>query len=148
MRISLLFSSAAVVASLAACASSPVSVSSAEAPSSAPTTRTATVAEFIGRWDISLFYAEGQAPSRTEMVIESVVDGAMTGTFYGSPFETARARKYGPTLAFTATTKDGTGPYIHSGRLDGDIIEGQTLSVGRAFLMTWRARRVVKPQKQ
>jgi hypothetical protein len=44
------------------------------------------------------------------------------------------------TWVMAARTGDQSGAYWHSGRLQPDgSIEGQTLSEGRNFLMTWRA---------
>ena len=100
----------------------------------------ASTADFIGTWKVSLFYSEGQPPSQTTMIIDKVDDGVVSGSFYGSPFGDARARQFQQTLAFTATTEDNSGLYIHSGRLKDNVIYGQTLSVGRSFLMTWKAR--------
>ena len=97
--------------------------------------------DIIGRWDVSLYYSDEAAPSKTEMIITGEESGSLTGSFYGSAFSEGRATIYNGTIIFTAITSDGTGPYIHSGRLRNGTFHGQTLSQGRDFLMTWTAER-------
>jgi hypothetical protein len=94
----------------------------------------------IGTWDVSLKYDPNAAPSKTEMVITQTDNGALVGTFYGTPMEVGRVTSVGTSWVIGARTADLSGAYWHSGRLalDGSI-EGQTLSEGRNFLMTWRA---------
>lgn len=58
-----------------------------------------------------------------------------------SPFFIGKARVEGDELIFFAATEDGSGADLHSGLLHPDgVIRGQTLSVGRDFLMGWGAR--------
>lgn len=74
------------------------------------------------------------------MLIVKVDDGALTGTFYGTAFEEGRIASSSTSLVIAARTGDQSGAYWHSGRLQADgSIEGQTISEGRDFLMTWRA---------
>lgn len=99
-------------------------------------------ADLAGRWDVALYFSADAPPSATVMVIEPGEDGALSGSFYGSAFEVGRAAERGGVVAFSARTSDGSGPYLHSGRLGDDgAIEGQTFAVGRDFLMLWRAER-------
>ena len=100
------------------------------------------VASIEGSWDVALYFNADAPPSSTQMVINATNDGVLTGSFYGSPFaDVSRITARGDVIAFSAVTSDASGSYYHSGRLDGDIIEGQTLSEGRGFLMTWTANR-------
>lgn len=95
-----------------------------------------------GTWDVSLFFSAEAPPSSTVMVLEPQADGRLAGSFYGSPFEMGRIAERYDAIAFIATTSDSSGQYITTGRLtEGGGIEGQTLSVGRDFLMLWRAER-------
>ncbi|HIG24104.1 MAG TPA: hypothetical protein EYG02_01360 [Henriciella marina] len=109
-----------------------------------------SVERLTGSWDVSLYYSPDAPPSSTEMVIDGTgQDGQLSGSFYGSGFAPdSRATERDGATAFIAVTRDGTGEYIHSGRLGADdMIEGQTLSRGRGFLMTWTARRTAeKPE--
>ena len=75
------------------------------------------------------------------MEITEISDGAMTGAFYGSPFEVAQAVVHDGEVVFSAITSDGTGPYAHAGRYFGQTIIGQKLSTGRGFVMAWEATR-------
>jgi hypothetical protein len=102
----------------------------------------ATPAQVAGTWDVSLFFSADAPPSSTVMVLSPQPDGTLDGSFYSSPFEEGRVAQRDGDTAFIATTRDGSGIYITSGRLVGpDVIEGQTLSTGRDFLMLWRAER-------
>lgn len=95
----------------------------------------------VGRWDVSLHYSPDKPPSKTEMVVATMANGKLEGSFYGSPFSDSGYTVHRGTLLFTAVTADGTGPYLHSGRQVGECLEGQTLSTGREFLMAWTACR-------
>lgn len=99
-------------------------------------------ADAAGTWDVSLFLSADAPPSATVMVLDPQADGTLQGSFYGSPFELARISERRGAVAFIATTQDDSGDYITTGRLTPDgRIEGQTLSVGRDFLMLWSAER-------
>lgn len=99
-----------------------------------------TSADLIGTWDVSLRFDPNAPPSKTEMRIIGVDGGTLTGTFYGSALEEGRITSLSATWVIGARTGDQSGAYWHSGRLQSDgSIEGQTLSEGRDFLMTWRA---------
>ena len=98
------------------------------------------IEDLIGTWSVDLYFSPDQPPSQTEMVISSIDDGVLTGTFYGTVFDDARATVFENEVLFTMTTKDGSGPYVHSGRLSGTTIEGQTFAIGREFLMPWKAQ--------
>ncbi len=113
-----------------------------------PMTQTARALEpgsLVGQWDVTMYYSETDPPSSTELVITEAADGKLAGSFYQSDFMVANYSVRNGVLAFGATTTDGQAPYAHSGRLkrEGgeDVIEGQTLSSGRNFLMMWTARR-------
>lgn len=99
-------------------------------------------ADLTGTWGVALYFSTDAPPSTTEMVLEPRDGGVLGGSFYGSPFTRARFAEREGVIAFTATTEDGSGPYIHSGRLNEEgRIEGQTLSLGRDFFMLWTAER-------
>ena len=99
--------------------------------------------DLIGSWDVSLFYSRDKPPSKTEMVVEKIKDGALVGTFYGTPFDAGRVTYRQGKVIFTVITSDGSGQYVTSGRLDATgLIDGQTLSVGRDFLMAWQAKKI------
>lgn len=98
-----------------------------------------TSASLIGTWNVSIRFDPDLPPSNTEMQITKVDNGALTGTFYGSEIEEGRITSLSTTLVIAGRTGDLTGAYWHSGRMQADgSIEGQTLSEGRDFLMTWR----------
>ncbi len=99
-------------------------------------------ADVAGTWDVSLFFSAEAPPSATVMVLDPQADGTLQGSFYGTPFDLGRISERQGAVAFIATTQDNSGDYITTGRLTPDgRIEGQTLSVGRDFLMLWSAER-------
>jgi hypothetical protein len=99
-------------------------------------------ADLSGTWDVALYFSADAPPSATVMVLTPAADGSLAGSFYGTSFDVGRVAERRGAVAFTATTADNSGPYLHSGRLTGEgRIEGQTLSVGRDFLMIWTATR-------
>ncbi len=97
----------------------------------------------IGSWDVALYFSADAPPSATVMEITAVnADGTLEGSFYQSAFETGRFRRDGESWIISVITSDTSGIYATSGRLGPDgMIEGQTLSVGRGFLMAWTAER-------
>ncbi len=115
---------------------------SAEDTATAKKADSLEIADLIGVWDVSLFFAPDAAPSSTVLEVTEVDNGAVTGTFYGSPFVNARAVMHKGAVIFSAVTEDGTGPYAHGMRMHApDFIYGQTLSTGRDFVMAWEATR-------
>lgn len=113
------------------------------APATAEDKAASAAAHLTGNWEVSLFYSADAPPSSTLMTIDAVSeDGVLSGSFYGTPFAAiSRATERGGVIVFTAVTADNSGNYVHSGRLQDGVIEGQTLSEGRGFLMTWQAER-------
>ncbi len=98
-----------------------------------------SVEALIGTWKVSLFYSADKAPSETTLVVTEIVDGVPKGTFYDTPFSTARVIVHDGEVLFSAVTEDNSGPYLHSGELEDGVIEGLTHAVGRDFLMAWEA---------
>jgi len=97
----------------------------------------------LGSWDVALYYDPEAPPSATVMEITAVeADGALSGTFYQSEFESGRYVVKDGVVIISVITSDGSGPYATSGRLYPDgRFEGQTLSTGRNFLMPGTASR-------
>jgi len=110
-----------------------------------PDAEAAAIDDLIDVWDIALIFDPSKPASITSMEIAAIDNGGgVTGTFYGSPFESAQAVLHEGEVVFSAVTSDGTGPYAHAGRLQGDgTFKGQTLSTGRGFIMPWTATRRV-----
>jgi len=131
----------AAIASLAL--SSCSTLNEVKAPIDAPQKAEITPDSLLGTWDVALLFDANAPPSSTVMEITSVnEDGTLAGSFYYSAFETARYRLMEDGIAITVITSDNSGPYMTSGRLNqSDPFEGQTLSTGRDFLMTWTAKK-------
>lgn len=97
--------------------------------------------DLIGSWDVALYFSPEAPPSATVLEIATATpDGALTGSFYQTPFEIGRYTEQDGRLIIAVMTSDESGPYATSGRLTSPgTIEGQTLSTGRDFLMSWTA---------
>ncbi|WP_284359967.1 hypothetical protein [Candidatus Phycosocius spiralis] len=101
-----------------------------------------TPSSLIGSWDVSLFSQANSEPSKTQFVVSEVTAGTFKGTFYGSEIQNGRYIVKGNDLIFAGRTSDQSGTYWHSGRIrNNSLIQGQTLSDGRNFLMAWSAKR-------
>jgi hypothetical protein len=96
----------------------------------------------VGTLDVSLYSDPNAEPSKTEFVVTEVTAGTFKGTFYGSEIQNGRYTIKGNEIVFAGRTADLSGAYWHSGRMRANsVIQGQTLSDGRNFLMAWTARR-------
>ena len=99
-----------------------------------------------GSWSVDL-RLNASAPAYSQpMELEIGADGAVTGSFYNTAIEAGRAADSNGRTCFAFTTRDGSGPYQHSGCLRGEVVEGQSWSTGRNFLLNWRAQRASTPQ--
>ncbi|MDX1421022.1 MAG: hypothetical protein R3181_13740 [Rubricoccaceae bacterium] len=98
-------------------------------------------ADLLGTWQVDLRPTPDAEPYVQAFVVTSVEGDSLQGTFYGSPIERGRVNAAWGAVHFAFVTSDGSGPYHHAGRLDGDRLEGSTYAVGRGFLLPWRAER-------
>ena len=98
--------------------------------------------DLLGTWEVDLRPTPDAEPYTQEFVVTSVEGDSLEGTFYGAPIESGRVNTAWGRVEFAFVTADGSGPYNHAGRLDGGRIEGSTYSIGRGFLLPWRASRV------
>lgn len=113
------------------------------APPPVPTASVpAEMSSFVGVWDVALHFDPTQPPSETVLEIDAVEAGTLSGSFYGTEFEVARAVSFQGEMRMSFMTSDGSGPYASAARLlpDGSL-SGQTLSTGRGFLMAWTAKK-------
>lgn len=123
---------------LAACSSLPLVGKKDSAAESSPK----GLAGLNGTWQVTLHNGLAEQPATTTLVISGAEGGTVEGSFYDTPFSIARATTWDGRVVFTGVTQDGSGPYAHSATLEGTVLEGQTLSVGRDFIMAWTAERV------
>jgi len=99
-----------------------------------------------GKWRVDLRPTPDAEPYYRTMVIESVKDGNLAGSFYGSDMERAMvnddwAAGADGDIVFAFVTRDGSGPYHTSGVLRDGRIVGVTHSLGRGFVSRWTAER-------
>ena len=94
-----------------------------------------------GEWTVDL-RREPQAPAYLKpMTLTVAPDGRLTGSFYEHAIEAGRAITTDGRPCFAFRTSDASGPYQTSGCLKGEVIEGQTWSEGRSFVLAWTASR-------
>ena len=104
----------------------------------------ATPEMLLGTWIVDLRPTPDAPAYLKKLVITSVAEGKLTGTFYdGSPLQAGRLNDTsGDFICFAFFTDPGEGAYNTSGRLVGpDRLEGMTLSTSRGFLLPWHAVR-------
>ncbi|MEO0871068.1 MAG: hypothetical protein AAFY19_03780 [Pseudomonadota bacterium] len=130
-------------APLAAHTQAPVQSSEAPATDSASVEPNIAPADLVGVWDVALYFSPSAPPSSTVMEIKAVnADGTIEGSFYSTEFEKARYTQRNGEIAFAMITRDGSGLYATSGRLQPDgSVKGQTFATGRDFVMIWTAER-------
>ncbi len=98
----------------------------------------------LGTWTVDLRPKPDAPAYLKKLVITSVVDGKLAGSFYdGSPLQFGKLNRTAkPALYFAFNTDPGEGVYCTSGRMiDHDHLEGMTLSTSRGFLLPWTAVR-------
>ena len=98
----------------------------------------------LGTWIVDLRPKPDAPAYLKKLVITSVAEGKLTGTFYNdTPLQAGRLNNTsGDSLYFAFFTDPGEGAYNTSGRLVApDRLEGMTLSTSRGFLLPWHAVR-------
>lgn len=100
-----------------------------------------------GNWTVDL-RPKPDAPAYLKpMVLTIAADGVLTGEFYERAIDKGRAIATNGRPCFAFRTQDLSGPYQSSGCLKDGVIEGQTWSEGRGFLLVWTARRTIQPAR-
>ena len=105
----------------------------------------AAVTDLVGVWDVALYFDPTKPPSSTVLEFTKVEAGIIEGSFYQTSFSIAKATVFEGDVVVSFITEDNSGPYAGAGRLSADgTFKGQTLSVGRDFVMPWTASRRVE----
>ncbi|GAB4212133.1 MAG: hypothetical protein OHK0022_47520 [Roseiflexaceae bacterium] len=102
----------------------------------------ALAAALAGVWQVDLRPTPDAAPYHQPFEILSVAGKTFTGTFYGTPIQSALINSSWGEVVIGFLSEDGSGTYFHSARLVDGRLLGVSLSSGRQFLMVWRAERV------
>jgi hypothetical protein len=97
--------------------------------------------ELIGTWQVDLRPTPDDAPYYQEFVVTAANGNSFTGTFYNSEIKQGKINTDWGTVSFAFVTSDGSGAYNTSGQLKNGKLEGSTHSLGRDFLMPWRAQK-------
>lgn len=96
----------------------------------------------IGTWRVDLRTSRNADPNFTELMIESIEDKMLTGSFYYTNVEDGLINDTWGTVYLAFTTEDGSGPYQTSARLENGKLIGTTHSLGRGFLSVWTAEKI------
>ena len=92
-----------------------------------------------GDWTMDLRPTNDAPAYLKSMKLKITPQGVVAGDFYDHAIEDGRAFAAKGRSCFAFHTSDQTGPYQTSGCRVGELIEGQTWSEGRRFLLTWTA---------
>ena len=98
--------------------------------------------DLVGTWQVDLRPTPDADPYDKAFVVTSVDGNSLRGMFYDTPIENGRINTDWGAVHFAFVTSDRSGTYHHAGRLDGERMEGSSHSLGRGFVLPWRARRV------
>ena len=94
-----------------------------------------------GDWTLDLRPTNDAPAYIKTMKLDITPQGVVAGEFYDHAIEDGRAFDAKGRACFAFHTSDNTGPYQTSGCRVGELIEGQSWSEGRHFLLTWTASR-------
>ncbi|MCA9296603.1 MAG: hypothetical protein KC983_08795, partial [Phycisphaerales bacterium] len=100
----------------------------------------------IGTWQVDLRPTPDAEPYYQQLVVGATEEGLLAGTFYGAPFRHAHLNDDWNETYFSFVTNDGSGEYHTTCVLRGGRLEGTTHSIGREFLLPWRAIPAYEPQ--
>jgi hypothetical protein len=100
--------------------------------------------DLIGTWQVDLRPTPDAAPYYQDFVVTAVNGNSFTGTFYNSEIKQGKINTDWGAVSFAFVTSDGSGAYNTSGQLKNGKLEGSTHSLGRDFLMPWRAEKITK----
>lgn len=97
--------------------------------------------KLIGTWKVDL-RPTPKAPDYFKSFEVAKVDGnTFTGVFYGTEIQNGRINTDWETVYLAFTTEDNSGVYNHFAKLVGNRLEGASHSLGRKFLLPWRAEK-------
>ena len=104
-----------------------------------PAADTTLAARLIGTWTVDLRPTADAPAYEKEFVIETVTGNTFTGRFYDTPIEHGMINTAWGDAHLAFVSSDGIGVYNHSSVLRGGKMVGQSQSLGRSFLLVWRA---------
>lgn len=104
---------------------------------------TSLAARLVGSWTVDLRPTPDAPAYDKEFVIETVTGRDFTGRFYDTPIENGKINADWGEVHLSFVSRDGSGPYNHAAVLKDGRMVGQSHSLGRDFLLVWRAKRLV-----
>lgn len=115
------------------------------------TTSKIDLSTLVGTWKVDLRPTPDAAEYFQEFVITKIDGKTFSGTFYGTEIKNGKVNTDWETVYLAFTSEDQSGLYSHFARLDGKKLLGATDSLGRGFLLPWRAEKKApvngKPKK-
>lgn len=100
----------------------------------------------VGTWKVDLRPTPDAPAYFQTFEIKKVEGNTFTGTFYGTEIKNGRFNQDWETVYMAFTSEDNSGFYNHFAKLVGTRLEGASHSLGRNFLLPWRADREVPTQ--
>lgn len=102
----------------------------------------------VGAWKVDLRPTPDAAEYFQEFVVTKIDGKTFSGTFYGAEIKNGKVNTDWETVYLAFTSEDQSGIYSHFARLDGKKLIGATDSLGRGFLLPWRAEKKPVDSKQ
>ena len=103
--------------------------------------KVAAAEDLLGEWQVDLRLTPEAPAHLHSLVVESVANDGLQGSFYGAEIESGRINTDWSTVQCTFITKDESGNNYTSAKLVDGRLEGTTHSPARDRLSVWTARR-------
>ena len=100
------------------------------------------MAKLVGTWKVDLRPTPDAAEYFQEFEVTRIDGKTFTGKFYGTEIKNGRVNFDWGTVWLAFTSEDQSGLYRNFAKLVGGKLEGGTHSLGRDFLLPWRAEKV------
>ena len=97
--------------------------------------------KLVGTWKVDLRPTPDAPAYFQTLEIKKIEGDTFSGTFYGSEIKNGRINQAWDFIYIAFTSSDNSGLYSHFAKLAGTRFEGATHSLGRNFLLPWRAEK-------
>ena len=102
--------------------------------------------KLVGTWKVDLRPTPDAPAYFQTFEIKKIEGDTFSGTFYGTEIKNGRINQAWEAIYVAFTSADNSGLYSHFAKLVGTRLEGATHSLGRNFLMPWRAEKETQTQ--
>jgi hypothetical protein len=102
--------------------------------------------KLVSTWKVDLRPTPDAPAYFQTFEIKKIEGDTFSGTFYGAEIKNGRINQAWDVIYIAFTSSDNSGLYSHFAKLVGTGLEGTTHSLGRNFLMPWRAEKETQTQ--